>query len=131
MNESFSSKQSHADATRVLYVDDDQLLLDLQADIAAEREAIELVTTTNTDRAKALLDDREFDYVVVGCKRTVSSVRRFAREVHTEYPDTSLVRYAWEVREDHAGEVFDSVLEKRVEAAGTVQLLDRVRWLDD
>jgi len=131
VNKPDDATRSPAEAARVLYVDDDQLLLDLQADIAAEREAIELVTTTDTDRAKALLDDREFDYVVVGGKRTVTSACRFAREVRAAHPDTPLVRYDWEASGDDVDAVFDSVLEKQVEAAGTVQLLDRVRWLDD
>jgi DNA-binding NtrC family response regulator len=131
VNRPDDATRSPADATKVLYIDDDQLLLDLQADIAAEREAIELVTTPDTDRARALLDDREFDCVVVGGKPTVTSARRFARKVQTAHPDTPLVRYAWETSEDDADEVFDSVLEKQVEAAGTVQLLDRAKWLDD
>ncbi|WP_167467346.1 hypothetical protein [Haloarcula quadrata] len=46
MNQTSASEQSTADPTTVLYVDDDQLLLDLQADIADEREAVELVTTS-------------------------------------------------------------------------------------
>jgi len=123
---------STADTTTVLYVDDDQLLLDLQADIADEREAVELVTTPNTDRAMTLLDDHEFDCVVVGSMRTLSAAGRFAREIHTKYPDMMLVRYTWEPwRDDSATEVFDAVLRKQVRAAETVQLLDRVRWLDD
>ncbi|MGB9932840.1 hypothetical protein [Haloarcula amylolytica] len=132
MNRTSVSAESTADTTAVLYVDDDQLLLDLQADIADEREAVELVTTPNTDRAMALLDDHEFDCVIVGSRRTVSTVSRFAREVHTKYPDTMLVRYTWEPWEDDSTtEVFDAVLKKQVRAAETVQLLDRVRWLDD
>ncbi|MGB9954101.1 hypothetical protein ACOZ4F_17060 [Haloarcula marismortui] len=131
MNELDDGAHSPTDTTRVLYLDDDQFLLDLQADIAAEREGIELATTPDTDRAKALLDDSEFEYVVVGGKRTITSAHGFAREVQATYPDTSLVRYAWETGEDGAGEVFDSVLEKQVEPTGTIQLLDRVRWLDD
>ena len=131
MNRPDDATRSPADAIKVLYIDDDQLLLDLQADIAAEREAIELVTTPDTDRARALLDDREFDCVVVGGKPTITSARRFAREVQTAHPDTSLVRYAWETSENDTDEVFDAVLEKQVEAVGTVQLLDRAKWLDD
>jgi DNA-binding NtrC family response regulator len=132
VNRTSVSAESTADPTAVLYVDDDQLLLDLQADIADEREAVELVTTPNTDRAMALLDDHEFDCVIVGSRRTVSTVSRFAREVHTKYPDTTLVRYTWEPWEDDSTtEVFDAVLKKQVRAAETVQFLDRVRLLDD
>ncbi|MDQ2071530.1 hypothetical protein RBH20_03160 [Haloarcula sp. H-GB4] len=131
MNQTSASEQSTADPTTVLYVDDDQLLLDLQADIADEREAVELVTTPNTDRAMTLLTDREFDCVVVGRRRTASSVGNFARTVNTKYTDTTLVRYTWEPWSDDADEVFDAVLEKQIRAAETVQFLDRVRWLDD
>ena len=131
MNRPDDGTQSPADTARVLYVDDDQLLLDLQTDIAAEREALELVTTTNSGRALALLDDNEFDYVVVGSRRPGATAGEFAREVHAAHPDNSPERYTWDIREDGAAEVFDSALEKRVEAAGTIQLLDRVRWLDD
>ncbi|WP_336337997.1 hypothetical protein [Haloarcula brevis] len=131
MNQPDDTTQSPAGVTRVLYVDDDPLMLDLQADIAAEREAIELVTTPDTDRAMELLDDREFDYVVVGIERPGAAAHRFARAVHAAHPDTALVRYAWEPAEDDADRVFDRVLAKQVEAAGTIQLLDRVRWLDD
>jgi len=131
VNRTSVSAEFAADTTTVLYVDDDQLLLDLQADIADEREAIELVTTPNADRAMSLLDDHEFDGVVVGNMRTGSAAGRFAREVHTEYPDVTLVRYTWEPWQSDATEVFDAVLKKQVRAAETVQLLDRVRSLDD
>ncbi|KAA9398636.1 hypothetical protein Har1130_10480 [Haloarcula sp. CBA1130] len=131
MNRTDVSEQSTPEATTVLYVDDDQLLLDLQADIADEREAIELVTTPNTDRAMSLLADHGFDCVVVGSRRTVSTPGRIAREVHTEYPEVTLVRYTWEPWQGDAGEVFDAVFKKQVKPAGTVQLLDRVRWLVD
>jgi len=131
VNRTNVSEQSTADITTVLYVDDDRLLLDLQADIADEREAVELVTTPDTDRAMALLADHEFDCMVVGSRPTVTTVSRFASEVHTKYPDTTLVWYTWEPWQTDAGEVFDAVLEKQVRAAETVQLLDRVRSLDD
>ena len=131
MNQTSASEQSTADPTTVLYVDDDQLLLDLQADIADEREAVELVTTPNTDRALALLTDHEFDCVVVGSKPTASSVGNFAREVHTKYPDVTLVQYTWEPRQNDADGMFDAVFERQVMATQTVQLLDRVRSLDD
>ncbi|QCP92980.1 hypothetical protein [Haloarcula marismortui] len=131
MNQTSASEQSTADPTTVLYVDDDQLLLDLQADIADEREAVELVTTPNTDRAMTVLADREFNCVVVGRRRTASSEGNFARAVNTKYPDVTLVRYTWEPRPDDTDEVFDAVFEKQVKGAKTVQFLDRVRWLDD
>ncbi|GGK81964.1 hypothetical protein [Haloarcula sebkhae] len=131
MNQTSASEQSTANPTTVLYVDDDQLLLDLQADIADEREAVELVTTPNTDRAMTLLADRKFDCVVVGRRRTTPSVGNFARTVNTKYTDTTLVRYTWEPCPDDADKVFDAVLEKQIKATETVQFLDRVRWLDD
>ena len=131
VNRTSGSAESTADTTTVLYVDDDKLLLDLQADVADEREAVELVPTPNTDRAMALLADHEFDCVIVGSRRTVSTVSRFAREVHTKYPDTTLVWYTWEPWQDDASGVFDAVLKKQVRATETVQLLDRVRSLDD
>ncbi|MFY4811840.1 hypothetical protein ACOJIV_03910 [Haloarcula sp. AONF1] len=131
MNQTSASEQSTANPTTVLYVDDDQLLLDLQADIADEREGVELVTTPNTDRAMTLLADREFDCVVVGNRRTASSVGDFASAVSTTYPDTSLVRYTWEPWQDDTGEMFDAVFGKQIKATETVQFLDRVRWLDD
>ena len=96
-----------------------------------EREAVELVTTPNTDRAMTVLADREFDCMVVGRRRTASSEGNFARAVNTKYPDVTLVRYTWEPRPDDTDEVFDAVFEKQVKGAKTVQFLDRVRWLDD
>ena len=131
MNQTNASEQSTATPTTVLYLDDDQLLLDLQADIADEREAVELVTTPNTDRAMTVLADREFDCVVVGRRRTASSVDNFAHTVNTKYPDMTLVRYAWEPRPDDTDEIFDAALKKQVGATETVQFLDRVKWLDD
>jgi DNA-binding NtrC family response regulator len=132
VNRTSISAGSTADTTTVLYVDDDQLLLDLQADIADEREAVELVTTPDTDGAMTLLADHEFDCVVVRSMRTGSAAGRFAREVHTEYPEITLVRYTWEPRtDDSATEMFDAVLRKQVRATETVQLLDRVRSLGD
>jgi len=125
------SEQSPSETTAVLYVDDDRLLLDLQADIADRREEIELVTTPSIDRAVALQDGCDFDYVVVGSGRAGSMADRFTRDAPTASPDTTAVLYAWEPWATDVAEAFDAVLQKQVRPAETVQLLDRIRWLDN
>ncbi|MFB6222415.1 MAG: hypothetical protein ABEH86_01910 [Haloarcula sp.] len=128
------SEQSTTDPTTFLYLEDDPLLLDLHADIADDDARMELVTTTGSKAAAALLAEHEFDYVILGGGRADPTVVEFARDLRRAYPDLTLVLYTWEPP-DGIGDAglteFDAVVKKQVGAEQTIQLLARIKRLDD